>query len=167
MPTDLIVFVRKLLTGKNLSVLDLGAGQGRDSLYLSRHGFAVTAVDVSEVGLGQISGRDGRIRTVCADIAGYDFKEYYDLIISINVLHFLLKEEALAAIERMKGHVNAGGIIAISVLLDNGRFLWGELKTLFDGFEILRYEEKTIHDRAHPGAMEPHVHKVARIVVRL
>jgi tellurite methyltransferase len=166
-PAALTVFACKLLAKGNLSALDIGAGQGRDSLYLSRQGFAVTAVDIASVGLEQISVLDKKIKTVCTDIATYDFERNYDLIISINTLHFLPKTNALAVIEKIKKHVNGNGIIAISVLLDNGKFVQGELKSLFDDFEILKYEEKTIHDKAHPGAPKPHDHKIAKIAVRM
>ncbi|WP_046778702.1 class I SAM-dependent methyltransferase [Streptomyces yangpuensis] len=36
-------------------VLELGAGHGRDALYLARSGFAVTATDFSPMGLDQLS----------------------------------------------------------------------------------------------------------------
>ena len=36
-------------------VLDIGAGQGRHSLFLSRNGYAVEALEPSEVGLNQIA----------------------------------------------------------------------------------------------------------------
>ncbi|WP_280361815.1 hypothetical protein [Nocardia wallacei] len=41
-------------------VLELGAGHGRDALYLARAGFAVHATDFSETGLGAARSRRGR-----------------------------------------------------------------------------------------------------------
>lgn len=37
-----------------LEVLELGAGHGRDAIYLARRGFRVTASDFSAVGLAQL-----------------------------------------------------------------------------------------------------------------
>ncbi|MEV4129119.1 class I SAM-dependent methyltransferase [Nocardia sp. NPDC049707] len=51
-------------------VLELGAGHGRDALYLARSGFQVTATDFSAVGLAQLrhaavtAGIDDRVRTL-------------------------------------------------------------------------------------------------------
>ncbi len=39
------------------SALDLGCGEGGDAIWLARHGWAVTAVDVSPTALGRLSGR--------------------------------------------------------------------------------------------------------------
>ncbi|GAA1957902.1 class I SAM-dependent methyltransferase [Kitasatospora viridis] len=55
-------------------VLELGAGHGRDALYLARAGFSVTAADFSPVGLNQLAdaaahdGLSGRLRTVAHDV---------------------------------------------------------------------------------------------------
>lgn len=51
-------------------VLELGAGHGRDALYLARSGFHVTATDFSQVGLTQLrtaaesAGLGTRVRTI-------------------------------------------------------------------------------------------------------
>jgi SAM-dependent methyltransferase len=55
-------------------VLELGAGHGRDALFFSRSGFAVTATDFSAVGLKQLEeaaeaeGLSDRVRTVLHDM---------------------------------------------------------------------------------------------------
>ncbi|MCX9157423.1 class I SAM-dependent methyltransferase [Niveibacterium sp. 24ML] len=58
-------------------VLCLGEGEGRNALYLAQLGYQVTAVDSSAVGLEKLSKRAEAggllIRTVCADLAKYDF----------------------------------------------------------------------------------------------
>jgi len=44
----------KLIKPKHKTLLDLGCGNGRDSLYLARKGLYVTAVDWSKSGLDQL-----------------------------------------------------------------------------------------------------------------
>ena len=55
--------------------LDLGAGEGRNSLWLARHGWQVTAVDVSRVALGRLgeaaSASHLPVTTVVADMTRY------------------------------------------------------------------------------------------------
>lgn len=55
-------------------VLELGAGQGRDALYLARQGFSVHATDFSESALGQLrldaqrEGLDDRVTAALHDV---------------------------------------------------------------------------------------------------
>lgn len=56
------------------SVLELGAGQGRDALHFARRGFAVTALDFSDTALGQLAenahaaGLGDRVTTIVHDV---------------------------------------------------------------------------------------------------
>lgn len=56
-------------------VLCLAEGEGRNAVFLARHGHLVTAVDASPVGLAKaraLAARHGvEIETVCADLADY------------------------------------------------------------------------------------------------
>ena len=57
-----------------LKILELGAGQGRDSLFFASEGFDVTVLDYSDAGLREIQqkaeqhGGSGKISTVCHDV---------------------------------------------------------------------------------------------------
>ena len=57
------------------TALDLGAGEGRNAVWLAQQGWQVTAVDFSEVGLGkaeQLAAVAGvELSTTCADLIGY------------------------------------------------------------------------------------------------
>lgn len=67
--------------------LDIACGTGRDAIHLADMGFIVDAVDISEVGLGRLRGRPGRVNPVCADLDTFDIApRTYDLIININFL---------------------------------------------------------------------------------
>lgn len=73
------------------SVCDLGAGQGRNSLPLSKMGFDVTAVDISGVGLRQIEELDSSITTLKQDIEGFDVSEF-DYVLFDSMLHFYSRD---------------------------------------------------------------------------
>jgi len=70
--------------------LDLGAGEGRNSIWLASHGWCVTAVDVSEVGLGRAAERVAEegadVECVVADWREYSSHSPFDLAV-ISFMH--------------------------------------------------------------------------------
>ena len=69
-------------------VLCLAEGEGRNAVFLAEHGFRVTAVDQSSVGLGKArrlaTDRDVEIDTVVADLAGFSIEpDAWEGIVSI------------------------------------------------------------------------------------
>ncbi len=59
-------------------VLDLGCGQGRDALFIARHGHHVVGVDISQTGISQLledaRSEDLNIEGVVADLRQYETK---------------------------------------------------------------------------------------------
>jgi SAM-dependent methyltransferase len=75
-----------LATGKK--ALDIGAGNGRNSVFLARCGFSVDAVDISEEGLRQFAGVHPGLNLICADLDAFDIPpNRYDLIVNIKFLN--------------------------------------------------------------------------------
>lgn len=69
-------------------ILCLADGEGRNSVYLAQHGYKVTAVDSSEVGMAKASAlateRGVSITTCVSDLADYPLEDNgYEAIISI------------------------------------------------------------------------------------
>ncbi len=99
------------------SLCDLGAGQGRDSIPLSKLGYSVTAVDISQVGLSQIKQTDKNINTIVCDIYNYDISEY-DFILMDSMLHFYkndLKKESELVTNILKD-MKAGSVFANNMI---------------------------------------------------
>ena len=68
--------------------LDIAAGDGRNALWLAQNGFAVDAVDISDVALERCAGRHPALFTVCADLDEFDIlPQRYSLIINIRYLN--------------------------------------------------------------------------------
>lgn len=65
--------------------LDLGAGQGRDSILAHKKGFQVTAVDFSKVGIEQITALG--IKGIVTDIFDFEFEKQYQVILLDAVIH--------------------------------------------------------------------------------
>lgn len=108
---DLVNLAGQLQPG---SVLDLGCGPGRNSIWLAKRGWRVTGVDASTVGLEQARERADAagvvIRTVQDDLMGYLGKgDLFDLVVIANI-HLAEPERSqffLAAAEALRpgGHL--------------------------------------------------------------
>lgn len=78
-------------------VLDLGCGQGRDTLLAARHGHTVVGVDVSAVGLAQLDedaaaeGLD--VTGVLSDVLAYRCRRKFDVVLLDRVLHMLADDD--------------------------------------------------------------------------
>jgi 2-polyprenyl-3-methyl-5-hydroxy-6-metoxy-1,4-benzoquinol methylase len=74
------------------SLLDLGCGQGRDSLALAEMGYDVTGIDMSGVGIRQMMDsalKQGiSLKGMVGDIHEYEIDESYDVILLVSMLHF-------------------------------------------------------------------------------
>ncbi len=141
--------IRLLPKGK---ALDMAAGEGRNAVFLARHGWSVNAVDISEEGLKKarrLAREVGiKIRTFLSDLDSYPIKaDEYDLIADF----YFLKR---SLIPRMKRGLKKGGMIIFETYTLDHRSLGArgpkqakyflrpnELLWLFRDFRILFYRE--------------------------
>lgn len=162
------------------TLIDLGCGEGRDIVYFARHGFEVTGLDLSAVGLGKAqryAAESGvRIRTIHADIATHELEKTYDVIFSTGTLHFLPPGIRREGFEDYKAHTTPDGIHVISVFVrkpfippapdgDPGvsPFRSGELMGYYWDWEIV-YCTEEIFDCNSSGV--PHKHCIDRVIAR-
>lgn len=170
------------------AALDLGCGEGRDAILLAEKGFSVTAVDASQAGLKKLAeyaathGLD--ISCVKSDVRTFAFPtERYILVNAVTILDHLQPDEIAQVAAGIKRSVCPGGYVFVEVFTtaDPGAqsdvcapvsetsgyvahyFSSGELRALFRGFDVLRYEEKLEEDTSHG---EPHHHGVAILLCR-
>jgi SAM-dependent methyltransferase len=81
---------------KSLKVLDLGCGQGRDTLALGKLGFQVTGVDISKVGINQLNSiaekEKLQVTGIVADYHLIDNLDNFDIILMDSMFHFYKKD---------------------------------------------------------------------------
>jgi cyclopropane fatty-acyl-phospholipid synthase-like methyltransferase len=103
------------------TALDLGCGQGRDALMLAAHGYTVTGVDASQVGVSQMLARAKAqslpVHGVVEDFYAYEFTQRFDAIVLDSILHFEKadREKELALLDKVSAHLNEGGYLCIFV----------------------------------------------------
>lgn len=133
-----------LVPGKE--VLDLGIGQGRNSIPLAELGFNVTGVDYSTKCLEICKNTCNKLNLVKSDIRTFDIeKDKYDMILSGYVLHFLHKNDSYQIIENIKNNIKNNGIVYISVFsLEDPKF--SKHSTSSD-FEIL--DNNILHNKVN------------------
>lgn len=166
--------------------LDLGCGQGRDSLFILGKGFNVTMVDKSEEEIKRIKEYiqknnlpKNKINLHCQDIGNYNIKDNkFDIINAFNSLQFLPKKESLRLIDKIKKSLKNKGYVIISSFTVNDPlyekttndsrcfFESQELRKLFSDFNIIFYKEEVIEENGHPGYPEPHHHHLVRLIAQ-
>jgi SAM-dependent methyltransferase len=98
-------------------ILDIGAGQGRNSIYLAKKGYNIEAVDILPENIIAIKKKAEklglrRLLAVEYDIRNFKFKmNRYALIIAVCSLDFMRYSEIVKVILRMKSSLKKGGYI--------------------------------------------------------
>ncbi len=136
--------------------LDLGCGNGRNSLYLAANGYDVTAWDknpMSIENIQSIKGKEGitNLQTAIQDLNALRFDGEYDFILSTVVLMFLQAETIPGLIDNMQRCTRPGGYNLIVAAMDTEdypcnvgfpfAFKTGELSEYYSGWEQLKYNE--------------------------
>ncbi len=169
------------------TAIDIGAGEGRNSLYLASLGFNVYAIEPSEVGAKKILQR-AKDRSVKVSVLNTDIitatKNLNDIgfAVALTSLEHMDYEYLLEAVKEIKRVLKPGGYIYVMVFTEDDPgfkkdlqnasecalfikhyFKKGELKELFFDFEILEYLEYMKIDEAHGPV---HYHGKAKLFAR-
>lgn len=131
------------------TVLDLGCGQGRDSLYLASIGYQVTAVDNSKIGIQQMISkahlRKLKINSIVDDVLNLKLEERFDIILFDMLLHSFEKRQQCELLRKYSSILNKNGILCIVFPddIDSNHFM-NMLKSLQDDWNLK--DEITIKD---------------------
>jgi tellurite methyltransferase len=173
-PSDFALGVARLVRPGDY-VLDLGCGEGRDSVFFAGRGAVVFGVDVSEAGLAKarrLARRRGvRVRWVQGPVTGLLPTGPFDLIFSCGCLHYVPRDGRAALFARLRAMTRPGGHQAHLVFTDRlvheekGEIVdyckAGELREAFLDWRILKRADHVI-SCAQDGTV--HGHAVEEIV---
>ncbi len=137
--------------------LDLGAGQGRNTLYLSSIGFEVSAVDNNALFLQELANisleENLNLNVYKHDINEANIKSNFDFIFATDVFMFLNPTRISSIIVNMQNHTNIGGYnLIVSSLSVPGHtlatpfpfsFIQNELREYYNDWKIIQYSEHT------------------------
>lgn len=185
-PSDGLVSMLKEYNLTRGNALDIGAGEGRNSLYLASLGFNVTSVEPTKDGANKIISNAKklglRVNVIQDDYLSANITDKFDFIIAGTSLDHMETDYLKKAIQKLKDSLNIGGYIYIVVFTEkdpgylhdkdhasecanfiNHYFKESELKEYFSDYEILFYNEYMKPDNTHG---KPHVHGKAKIIAR-
>lgn len=160
---------------KPYRVLDIGCGEGKDSVFLARNGYQVTAFDIAESGLvkaRELAKKSGvYVNFIKANLLDYQLENNYDIIFSSGVFHYIPEKMRKEYIDHLKNHTNEHGICVINVFVEKpfievkaGKiqsesihkgWIAGELFTYYHDW-LFHKNEETIFDCNSGGV--PHQH---------
>ena len=163
------------------NVLDVGCGDGKNSLYLAEKGFKnIDAFDISEAAiekLKRLSDEKGlNVNAMVEQLQNFEFSKEYGLVMSFGVYHFVEKDVWKNFILKAKEHTCVGGIHIVQLFNDNvapspdiapfavGMAKDGEIKELYEDWEILQFLSYEFEEK-HPG-VPLHKHASNKIVAR-
>ncbi|WP_458206881.1 methyltransferase domain-containing protein [Haladaptatus sp. NG-SE-30] len=161
------------------AAVDIGAGEGRDAVYLAEAGYSVLAVDPVSNGLDKAERlaeeRGVEIQTREADVNDLDFPAM-DVVYSCGTLQYLRPENRERQFDQFKSDTTNDGIHVLFAFVDhpdvppapdwgeNEHFYeQGELRSYYDDWEIVD-EDEFIFDDDSGG--EPHQHAAVTLVAR-
>lgn len=170
---DIVPFLKE-----NAKILDVGCGDGRNSIYFAEMGFDVDAFDISENAIRKINYLKQKyninINAVQCDAFGFEFTHKYDLVIVHGVLQFVEREKQADMIQLLKKWTAKDGYHIIALFTDEepipedlkyimvGVFKEGEIKNYYLDWDIKMFETKKFHDEHENGIK--HCHALNKIV---
>ena len=179
-------FVKRNLLSSPGDILDLGAGEGKNAIYLCDTGHRVTAVEVSLFATKNLLDRlveEEKPRklavhlTEAAKFLG-DTSQCFDAIVSYGMLHCLTSiQQVEEMLDMMAGHTKSSGIHIVSAFTDERpvphvqKYLSPTLLPKdfilqkYQGWEVIAYENDIIVE-SHPTSKEPHEHSLFRLIAR-
>ncbi|UWQ13803.1 class I SAM-dependent methyltransferase [Aliiroseovarius sp. M344] len=136
-PTAVFVEFFDRYENKRARILDVGCGQGRDALFIARHGHSVVGVDISPSGIRDLNASAKQenldVQGVVADIEAYVPEGDFDVILIDRTLHMLPKPSRLAVLTKLLDHVKDSGWVLIADEVSN-------IKAFVDIFAAHKFE---------------------------
>lgn len=122
----------------DMQVMDFGAGTGLITAQVASHVHSITAVDISESMLNELTQKvnlKDKVKAVCQDITKQPLGKKFDVIMSAMAMHHV--EDTNLLVQRFSEHLNSGAQVALADLdAEDGDFHPAEIEGVYhDGFD--------------------------------
>lgn len=128
-------------------LIDVGCGQGRDSIALARLGYDVTGIDNSKLGIKQMTTKSNNENLKLAGLVGdiYEFDNFqdFDIVLLDSMFHFEKRDRKRESdlIVKIATKIEKGGLICICIQ-DTG----SKVKMLKDTFKNIKLDFKVLNN---------------------
>lgn len=117
-PTDVFVQWFEACNRKNMDVLDLGCGQGRDAIFIAQLDHKVVGVDLSPHGIADLEkiakDENLKIKGVVCDLTQFETDQQFDVILIDRTLHMLDEPDRLRVLKGIVGNVRSRGYVLVA-----------------------------------------------------
>jgi tellurite methyltransferase len=157
------ILFQRFLPEEDQKLLDVGCGEGRDSIFFARNGYLVTGFDFSAEGVKKSLAWADDLRLSIdffqADINEYRLQDYYDVVFSSGALHYIPQGLREAVLSNYKRFTTPGGLHAHTVPIhkpflakdpqaDDLEQTWrsGEILTYYHDWKVEFFAEQILDD---------------------
>jgi tellurite methyltransferase len=146
-------------------ILEIGAGAGRNAIFLASNGYEVRATDISSLAVERLAkqaqGMGVSLNVAVSDVAEEELKDDYDAILCTFTFHHLRAEDAELVIRKMQQHTKPNGFNLITTFTKRGDFFKKnpdtpnfylndkeQLERLYEGWKVIKSFEREGQARA-------------------
>ncbi|WP_139488277.1 SAM-dependent methyltransferase [Brevibacillus dissolubilis] len=132
------------------TLVELGAGEGRDSVFFAKQGLRVTAMDIAPAGLAKVQRLAGErgveVTTIEADINDFTLNQAVDAVYSIGTLQYIHPDNRARQFRNWQEMTAPGGYHLMFAFTQHSDVEmapdWGRNEYLFERGELERYYQK-------------------------
>ncbi|MBT3320601.1 MAG: helix-turn-helix domain-containing protein [Clostridia bacterium] len=164
--------MQHLAPTRQIKLLDIGCGEGKDAVFFARNGYDVTAFDSSQEGIKKTKQLAEKanvaINAFVANMNEFRLEDNYDIIYSSGALHYIPDDLRSEIFCNYILHTNKGGIHSMSAFVKKPfisrapdyekhsyTYKSGELFTYYTNLEIIQCDE-VIFDCMSSGVLHKH-----------
>lgn len=172
-PADFLDQIAALRSpGKEITVLDIGCGEGKDAVYMASKGYSVTAFDITNSGVNKTKRlameRGVSVIAFVDDINTFEIDQQFDIIYSTGTIQYLADDQKRAFFEKINQMTKPHGLHYFNVFVgkpflalppdwDREEKMWktGELFSYYSDWKIHSIDEIIFEDHSNG---QPHYH---------
>lgn len=158
--------------GKEITVLDIGCGEGKDAVYMASKGYSVTAFDITNSGVNKTKRlameRGVSVIAFVDDINTFEIDQQFDIIYSTGTIQYLADDQKRVFFEKINQMTKPHGLHYFNVFVekpflalppdwDREEKMWktGELFSYYSDWKIHSIDEIIFEDHSNG---QPHYH---------